>query len=308
MKMKILKNFLVSLFFVFIIISCNKRVNNNTTNPTPPDRISIPKFGDTSTFEIACWNIENFGNPAYHDDVQLQITDVVEIIKDLDIDLYAVEEIGSQSAFNSLIGQLSNYNGYLATFSGNQRTGIIYNDSLITIIGDSLLFENDSYDFPRPPLMLFLKAQRGSQIFDFHLIVIHLKAYGDQESESRRRAAIQKMEQFIDMRLQQTGDPDYIIAGDWNDELDDAPSDNVFLPFLNKQPQHYLFLTWPFRGIDYSYIPSNYRSLIDHILVTSSIDTIYNNETQIIKVDQFFGQYLAEVSDHRPVASKFFVF
>lgn len=307
MNIKILKNFLVLFFLVFIIISCNKRVNNDTTNPTPNDRISIPKFGTDNTFEIAAWNIENFGNPAYHDDVQLQITDVVEIIKDLDIDLYAVEEIGSQSAFNSLLGKLSNYGGYLATFSGSQRTGIIYNDSLVTIINDTLLFENDN-DFPRPPLMLFLKAQRGSQIFDFHLIVIHLKAYGDQESESRRRAAIQKMEQFIDMRLQHTGDPDYIIAGDWNDELDDPPSDNVFLPFLNKQPQDYLFLTWPFRGIDYSYIPSNYRSLIDHILVTSSIDTTYSNETQIIKVDQFFSQYLAEVSDHRPVASKFFVF
>ena len=307
MKAIIFKYQLLLFSLVFFIISCNKRVNNDTTDQIPNDRISIPKFGEASTFEIACWNIENFGNTAYHD-VDQQITDVVEIIKDLDIDLFAVEEIGSQSAFNSLLGKLSDYDGYLAAFSGNQRTGIIYNDSLITIISDTLLFENDSYNFPRPPLMLFLKAQQGNQIFDFHLIVIHLKAYGDSESENRRRVAIQKMEQFIDMRLQQIGDPDYIIAGDWNDELTDAASNNVFLPFLNKQPQEYIFLTWPLRNTDYSYIPSSYRSLIDHIMVTSSIDTSYSNETQIIKVDQFFSQYLAEVSDHRPVASKFFVF
>jgi predicted extracellular nuclease len=284
-------------------------VNNDTTNQSPDDRISIPKFGEANTFEIACWNIENFGNTDYHDDIQLQITDVAEIIKDLDIDLFGVEEIGSQSAFNSLLSQLPKYNGYLATFSGSQRTGIIYNDSLITIISDTLLFENDSYNFPRPPLMLFLKAQQGNQIFDFYFIVVHLKAYGDLQSESRREAAIQKMEQFIDMRLQQTGDHDYIIVGDWNDELDDSLAHNVFLPFLN-QPQSYTFLTLPFAGslTEYSYIAGSFKSLIDHIMVTTSIDSAYSNVTQIIKVDQFFNQYLAEVSDHRPVASKFFVF
>lgn len=308
MKYRVIKHFTILLFLLIFVGSCNKRVNNDTTQP-PQDRISIPEFGTQNTFEVACWNIENFGNSAYHD-VEQQITDVVEIIKDLEIDLFAVEEIGSQSAFNSLLNGLSDYNGYLAAFSGIQRTGIIYNDSLITIIKDTLLFTNDSYNFPRPPLMLFLRAQQGSQIFDFYLIVIHLKAYGDQESESRRRTAIQKMEQFIDIRLQQGDDPDYIIAGDWNDELDDPPPDNVFLPFLNKQPQAYSFLTWSFIDdpTEYTYIPGNFKSLIDHIMVTASIEADYNIDTQIIKVDQFFSQYLAEVSDHRPVAARIPVF
>lgn len=304
MKFRIIKYFAILFCLQIFVASCNKRVNNDTTQP-PQDRISIPEFGTQNTFEVACWNIENFGNPDYHN-VEQQITDVVEIIKDLDIDLFAVEEIASQSAFNSLLSKLSDYNGHLATFSGFQRTGIIYNDSLITIVNDTLLFTNDSYNFPRPPLMLYLKAQQGSQIFDFYIIVIHLKAYGDSESESRRRAAIQKMEQFIDMRLQQGGDQDYIIVGDWNDLLDDPPSHNVFLPFLNKQPQQYSFLTWQFIDdpTEYTYIAGSFDSLIDHILVTASIEADYNIDTQIIKIDQFFSQYLAEVSDHRPVAAR----
>lgn len=296
----------VSIAFCLLILaaSCNKRVNNDVTQP-PQDRISIPQFGADSTFELACWNIENFGNSAYHN-VEQQITDVAEIIKDLDIDLFAVEEIGSQSAFNSLLSRLSDYNGYLAPFSGNQRTGVIYNDSLVTILKDTLLFQNDSYNFPRPPLMLYLKAQKGSQLFDFYLIVIHLKAYGDPVSESRRRAAIQEMEAFVNTKLQQTGDPDYIIAGDWNDELDDPTSDNVFLPFLNKQPQEYSFLTWQFKDdpTEYTYIAGSFKSLIDHILVTASIEADYNIYTQIIKIDEFFNPYLSEVSDHRPVAAR----
>jgi hypothetical protein len=308
MKIKVLNNLFVLVSLFLLMSACNKRVNNDNTNPSPSDRISIPQFGEANTFEVAVWNIENFGNPAYHSDVQLQITDVVEIIKDLDIDLFGVEEIGSQTAFDSVASRLEEYNGFLANFSGNQRTGIFYRKSLISILKDTLLFENDFNSFPRPPLMLYLKAQRGNQVFDFNFIVIHLKAYPDQESEDRRRSAIQKMEQFISTSIQQGGDPDFVVGGDWNDELDDPASNNVFLPFLNKQPQDYMFLTWPYRNTDYSYIPSSFRSLIDHIMVTASIDTSYNNETQILKIDQFFTQYLLEVSDHRPVASKFSVF
>ena len=286
---------------LFLFLFCNKRVNNDTETP---DRISIPAFGLQSTLEIASWNIQQFPKS------NQTVNDVAEIIKDLDIDLFAVEEIGSESSFNSVANQLPDYDGFLADFSGNLRTGIFYRGSLISIISDTLLFRNDSYNFPRPPLMLYLKAQQDTQSFDFHLIVIHLKAYGDQESENRRRVAVQEMEQFVNNRIQQGGDPDYIIAGDWNDELEDDAAHNIFSPFLNKQPQEYVFLTWPFRNspTEYSYIGGSYESLIDHIMVTSSIDASYNIITQIIKIDQIFSDYETEVSDHRPVAARIPVF
>jgi len=288
---------ILPLLLLFFFLFCNKRVNNDTTTP---DRISIPAFGLQNTLEIASWNIEQFPKS------NQTASDVVEIIRDLDIDLFAVQEIGSQSAFNSVTNQLEGYAGFLADFSGNLKTGIFYRESLISIIGDTLLFQNDSYNFPRPPLMLFLEAQQGTQSFDFYLIVIHLKAYADQESENRRREAIRQMELFISNRLQQSGDPDYIIAGDWNDLLDDSVPDNVFLPFLN-QPQAYTFLTLPFAGslTEYTYIGGNFQSLIDHIMITASIDSAYDNiVTQIIKIDQIYNQYETEVSDHRPVAAR----
>lgn len=299
------------LLLLFFFLFCNKRVNNDATNQTPQDRISIPKFGEPGTFEITTWNIENFGNSSEHN-TQLQIIDVAEIVKDLDVDLIAVQEIGSVTAFNILLDSLPDYDGIVKTGTSTSFplwTGIIYKKSMITISNEQLLFTNDSYNFPRFPYSVYIQATQNNKTFDFTLIVLHLKAEdGNPSSEQRRKTAIHNLEQYVDNELQQGGDPDYIIAGDWNDELDDPTSNNVFNPFLNKQPQDYVFLTWLFKGIDYSYIPSSYRSLLDHIMITATIDTAYSIETQIIKVDQFFSQYLAEVSDHRPVASKLSVF
>jgi endonuclease/exonuclease/phosphatase family metal-dependent hydrolase len=294
------RHILFAILITGIIFSCNKRVNNEIT---PAERINIPEFGTNSTLEIATWNIQQF--PKSNNQT---INDVVEIIKDLNIDLIAVQEVTSSSAFDSVRKRLNGFDGYLTNFS-SLKTGIIYNQSNITVISDTLLFENDSNSFPRPPLMLYLLAQQGGQLFDFYFIVIHLKAFGDQQSVDRRKSAIQKMEQFINTRLQQGGDPDYIIAGDWNDLLEDDSTQNVFNPFLNN-PQQYVFLTLPFAGspTEYSYIGGSFDSLIDHIMVTASIDSAYNIETEIIKVDQFFNQYQSEVSDHRPVAARIYAF
>ena len=60
---------------------------------------------------------------------------------------------------------------------------------------------------------------------------------------------------------------------------------------------------------EYSYIAGSFKSLIDHIMITTSVDSAYPNiKTKILKVDETFTLYLSEVSDHRPVASKIPVF
>lgn len=296
---RIKKNLPLLLLFLFLF--CNRRVNNDTT---PPDRISIPAFGLQNTFEIACWNIEQFPKS------NQTVNDVVEIIRDLDIDLFAVEEITNTTAFNALIDSLPEYNGVVATQSSPGFalwTGIIYRKSMISISNQQVLFTDDSYNFPRFPYSVYIQANQNNKTFDFTLIVLHLKAEdGNPASQQRRKVAVDSLQNYVSNKLQQGGDPDYIIAGDWNDLLDDQPSVNVFLPFLD-EPQMYTFLTLPFAGslTEYTYIGGGYRSLIDHIMITASIDTTYNNiDTQIIKIDQTFSQYESEVSDHRPVAAR----
>lgn len=293
-------------FIIFVTLSCNKRVNNGNEELPPDDRISIPAFGTDSTLEVASWNIEQFpkmGNQT--------ISDVAEIVKDLKIDLYAVEEITDVSGFQRLLDSLPGYNGKVATGANSFALwpAIIYDKSVISISNEQVLFTDDSYNFPRSPYSVFITYSDGQRNFDFTLIVLHLKAFGDATSVSRRKAAIVKLEQYISDEIQQGSDPDYIVAGDWNDELDDPPADNVFLPFLDI-PREYTFLTLQFAGssTEYTFIGGSFNSLIDHIMITAAIDTLYNKHTEILKIDQHFTSYLSEVSDHRPVAARFFIF
>lgn len=300
----------IGLLLLLLLFSCNKR----TTSPEPPppgDLIQVTPFGEDNTLEIATWNLETF--PKDDGDT---IFDVKEIIRDLDIDIYAVQEISDDAAFWRLVDSLNaiapedRYEGRLNDLASFLKTGIIYKRAVVQVLADTHLFVGD-YDFAgRPPYALRLKAQKNLRAFDFTLIVIHLKAFDSSEDRRRRRNAIQKLNAYIDNQVLSGADPDFVVAGDWNDRLEDPPGSNVFGPFLD-DTLHYRFLTLPLAGDpdEYSFIGGSFRSLIDHILITASIDTLYpGHVTRVLKLDQEFNAYESEVSDHRPVASKFPVF
>ena len=302
--------FILALILAVLLIDCNKRVNSPVDNTIPDSlRIDLPRFGSDVSFEAISWNIQNF--PRLGDQT---IQDVAEIIQDLDADLFGVQEIEDTSSFRSLLSKLPEYDGIYSDdiYSGGeyQKTAIIYKKELITISNKKMLFSDDSYSFPRPPLQVYVQAFHNQKYFDFTLIVLHLKASGGGENEARRRSACGKLKNYLDLEIANSLDQDYLVMGDWNDELSDQAADNVFLVFLN-DPLNYLFLTQSLLNDPVSnatYIGS-FNSIIDQILISEDLQTEYSNGyLQVIKVDQVFSAYTYEVSDHRPVAVKFFVF
>ena len=90
-----------------------------------------------------------------------------------------------------------------------------------------------------------------------------------------------------------------VVEGDYNDELTDPPSDNVFNVFLDK-PQSYTFLTQPAAlDNDYTFVP--FQSMIDHVLITNDmLDDYGAGFTNILPFDVSIEDY-DQVSDHRPV-------
>ncbi len=284
---------------------CNQRITNAEA-PLPPgdqDSSRIPAFGSDRTFEVATWNLQNFPKNG-----EKTLDRLVKIIQALDIDLYAVQEIQDTVAFRRLLDRLADYSGVYSadTYSdGYQKTGVIYKKELVTLSGKKQLFWNDSFRFPRPPLQVYLEADFGAEELDFYLIVLHLKAYGGAENEDRRRGAVQKLKSYVENQIAAGADPDFILAGDWNDQLTDDEVHNVFLPLLN-DPEHFIFLTLPLaRKGEVSYYVGSYRSLIDHILITRSIQQAYPGiETEVIKLDERLSYFYQDVSDHRPVAAR----
>jgi len=298
-----------AIVLFLILLTCNDRITDPRIENNEPDSILVNAYGIEDRFEIATWNLLNYPTAG-----NTTIDKLAVLIDNLDIDMIAVQEVGSISAFDSLLSKLPGWNGRLSpdVYSpGNyQKTGIIYKSGFISVsknisltINDTT--ENGSWAFPRPPLSAFVQVKdKNRTIYEFNLIVLHMKAYGDPESEARRALACELLHNYINAEISGGSDPDFIILGDWNDELDDPESSNVFLPFLNDS-SNYLFLTNQIVD-EVSYISSSFQSMIDHILITKdSFEEFGTGEISVLYLDEEYQSYTQYISDHRPVMAVF---
>ncbi len=261
----------------------------------------LPRGTDT-TLDVATWNIQNFPR-----DGDQTIGALLGLVPQLDLDIYAIEEVEDTEAFRRLVGGLTGYDGlYSSDDYGNnsyQKTAVIYKRSAVSVSGVRQLFwENESV--VRPPLELDVTASVRSRVFDFRLVVMHLKAGTSYSDVAQRRATCRLLKEYIDAELAAGGDSDYVVVGDWNDEIDDPPEDNAFQMFIDDSAD-YRFLTRPLVGNSYydSYIAGG---LIDHVLVTCAALPEYGSgSTVTLRLDDEMPNYEKLVSDHRPVMASF---
>ena len=289
---------LAGLIFIgsLLLTNCNRRIvdANNNNSTTDSTTVLVKRVGQTDRFEIATWNIENFPKSNTQ-----TINDVAQIIKDLELDLYGVEEITSVRSFDDMLKKLPGWEGVLSsdTYSNGsyQKTGILYKSDFISVSNVQNIFEDDGYAFPRPPLEAYVTVKDLEGVkFDFNLIVLHLKAKGGSSNEARRKSACQKLYQYINDEIAAGADSDFVVIGDWNDEVSDPPESNVFEPFLNDS-EMYTFLTLSLTN-QYSYISTTFKSLIDQILITKSVRREYGNGScQVLYLDQEYTSYVSFV-------------
>ncbi|MBM3315327.1 hypothetical protein FJY71_05755 [candidate division WOR-3 bacterium] len=265
----------------------------------------VERRGSDTTFEVATWNVQNF--PRAGDSTA---TLVGELMLALDLDVYALQEVEDTLAFLEMLAGLP---GYAGLFSDDdygsfyQKTAVVYKTGAVAVSGVHQLFwGNDS--FPRPPLVMRVAATALGRTFDFQLMVMHLKAGMEASDRALRAGACRALKEYFDSELARGGDSDYVAVGDWNDELDDPPGENVFLPLLADSAR-YRFLTLPMAGNEElaSYIPS--AALLDHVMVTAGALPEYGTGyTVTLRVDDELPGYEDWVSDHRPVMAVFPVF
>ncbi len=260
--------------------------------------------GTEETFEIATWNVRDFPRQG-----QRTIDTLAILIRDLHLDLIAMEEITDTLAFQNLVSQLDGWAGLYSPDNnplGLLKTGILYRTDQISVISWEPIFWNNWYEFPRPPIRLTIEADLPTGTFSFYLIVMHLKALGDEESVDRRRQAVILLKDYLDDIVPYLPDQDWLVVGDWNDELNDPESNNVFWPLL-QDSTNYHFLTLPLAGNPYWASYPSYNSLIDHIMATTDALGEYgeNGETITLRLDDEYNRYSTVISDHRPVMARF---
>jgi endonuclease/exonuclease/phosphatase family metal-dependent hydrolase len=226
----------------------------------------------------------------------------------MDLDIYAIQEIADTTAFRSLLAGLPGYDGLYSedAYAGGdyQKTAVVYRRGTVSVSHVRQLFWGEVV---RPLLEMDAVAAHNGRTFDFRLMVMHLKAGGSGGDREQRLEACRLLKEYIDSELEAGGDSDFVVVGDWNDELDDPPDENVFQEFLDDSLD-YRFLTLPLAG------NSNYASyigggLIDHLMVTrSALDEYGGGTTATLRLDDVIPNYEAVISDHRPVLAMFQVF
>jgi endonuclease/exonuclease/phosphatase family metal-dependent hydrolase len=238
------------------------------------------------------WNVEHFP-------LSDRAIDHVAAALD-DAELVGFQEVDSLDAFDQLLVSLPGWAGLPGAHGFGTQVAVAYRTDRLALVATEDLFVGDRVRFPRPVLAATFDVIGRVGRARFTLLVVHLKAQIDAESQRRRRDAVIVLDDWI-QRRRAAGEL-VIALGDWNDDIDDPPASNVFMPILSR-PDVYapITLTIAERG-GFSYIP--FRRLIDHIVLTrEAAQRLEITEVDVLALDAVIPRYTTTVSDHRPVAA-----
>jgi len=268
-------------------------------------------FGADTTFEVLTWNIEWFPKNG-----QTTIDYVKEIIRALDVDLLAIQEVDDISSFEQLVDSLDGYAGYLESswFAG---LAYIYKTDVIQINEIYEIYITEPYwsPFPRSPMVMDLNFKNERII----IINNHFKCCGDgildlenpDDEEYRRLYASNLLKLYIETHFDNIRT---IVLGDLNDILTDDPENNVFQMFLD-EPENYYFTDYIIaEGDDAQWSYPSWPSHLDHILITNELYSEFehdSSEIKTIRIDAYISggwwEYESNISDHRPVALRLMI-
>lgn len=276
-----------------------------------------PTVAADGILEAVTWNIEWYGSNANGPVDELKQTkNILQITDSLKADLYAFQEISSQSSLDSLAKYMSGYNGFVADYINyNQRMAFLYNTEAIDSVSSGALTEGqDAYDWAsgRFPLYFsFTYKYRGNSI-PIYALVIHGKANtgNSQEKEeayNRRKRAAESLYAYLQ---NERPEAHILILGDFNDDIDvtifNGSSPSPYLDFTENE-ESFRAVTEPISEEGgSSYIAGNYTDLIDHIIISDELFTNYRSSSaEIFRADSFIENYVSTTSDHLPVWAKF---
>jgi endonuclease/exonuclease/phosphatase family metal-dependent hydrolase len=289
--------FCYGFLLIFIVLSCRKE-------SIPPDVDDLAKFtpcvspGKSDQFEIITFNAEGFAKEGY-----TSILAMATLIKSINADVIAFQEISSTADFNRLVKLLPGWKGYLnPTNNDDWDLGYLIKSSETEMVQSSekLLFTEDFTSFPRPPYLMKIRFKPTAK--EIVLINIHLKCCSGASNENSRQAASQKLKTYIDINHPKDA---VILLGDYNDDIiSNSPSVNPFLNFIN-DPANYSFTDMKIaKGSPLWWSYPSYPSHIDHILISNELFASHDT-TMVIKASPCYPDYEKVISDHRPIQANF---
>lgn len=257
------------------------------------------------TFEVATWNIEWFGSTSNGpSDEARQMENVIEVINEVDADIYALQEIASPSAFAELVNSLEGYGGILANFSQSQETAYLFKRATVDSLDSGLVTENmtqSNWANGRYPLFFHFTATINEESRQIYAFNIHAKAFDDSDSYSQRENASRELKLYLDNLHSQ----DHVLfIGDYNDTIIGSITSGEDSPYKNfDEDQEYTIITKKLeeKGLN----SQSAGSFIDHITITSELADEYIPGTERVENVSYIGSYLSTTSDHYPIWTRF---
>ena len=265
-------------------------------------------------FKITTWNVEwlscSENGPSNED---LQMNNAAKVIKALNADVVAMQEIGTSSSYatiDTLVKRLGNeWAGSIVPWSADncdQNLAIVYRKSKVQFVSASLMTNaGSSYNWSsgRFPVLYNLNLIAGTNTIPVALINIHAKAMGDESSYSRRKAASESLKALLDGSTYNT--KNVILLGDYNDYLAGTQCDYcspAVSPYNN-----FVLDTENYKGLTGGLWDPNYNSpVIDNIIISNELFTNYTNTVlRETTAAQAVSSFTSTTSDHYPVSALF---
>lgn len=275
--------------------------------------------GAAVALEVANWNLEWFGdaNNGPGDDA-LQLQNAVKVMRSVDADVWALQEIVDVADFEALKAQLPGYDGFVASdallegsdeqeySADEQKLAVLFRSERVQLVR-ALLVRRDRASLwaGRPPLRVDLRVSDGGATTELTVIVVHLKAFAGTTEWAMRRDEALVLKEYLDLNLPLQR---VLVLGDWNDDLDVSiakPNPTPFQSFLD-DPADYTFVTQPLTTGGQS-TTVGYSDPIDHQLATNELraDYVAGSLAVFKPTTAFIPSYGDTTSDHYPVSSRY---
>lgn len=269
----------------------------------------VPAVGSPATFDVATWNIERFDEGG-----QTQFDNVLAVLQQAEIDLWALQEVNDRFAFDDLVEGLGD--GWAGTWtngSGSIGYGFIYRTDVVNFLQATPILIDFSFEFAsRPPLLLRADITLpDTTVANVRFIDVHAKCCGDQSSYNRRVGASAALKNYVDNFL--AIDAPVIVMGDLNDELRNSIFNGATSPYQNFRDDEddYTFATYTLDLANVATFCSNQSctsgSTLDHILVTRPLATSFvaGSARRYDALLEAIPSYVNTTSDHLPVYAQF---
>ncbi len=280
----------------------------------PP--VEVDTVATSRTLDITSWNLEWYGSADTTlgpSDKPRQRRSIRQVMNKVGADLYALQEVTSDTAARLLADSIDGSYGVLYTYDipSTQKMCYIYNKAVVTPVTSGLAVNGGAQAWAngRFPYRVTFDAVVDGKVKRYVCFNIHGKATDSATAEADYQRRRTDAEAFHAYLVDFYSDSSLIFIGDFNDVLTmsvvDSSKTSPYQVFVNDTARWFSpTYAMEVKGLG-SYIGFN-RTFIDHCFITTDLRPSWHR-TYLESPQAYLSSYSSTVSDHLPVTTRLFV-